>query len=242
MLEYAHMPPIESHHHRSRFAKLTSEIREVVFGLGDGLVSTLGAVTGIAGATYDSSLVILTGLIVISVEAISMGAGEYLSSKSERELWEKRMREEEKEIADEPEREREELREFYRAKGLSPAEVETVSALVMQHPAWALEEMAVHELGIQATAPESPVRGAVFMFFAYMAGGLVPLSPYFFIPVHQAFLPSIGVTAITLFIVGAGKARFTTGRWIRGGLEMAGISLAAAAVGLLVGRFVVTIS
>lgn len=229
----------EPHHHSSHISKFVGGIRETIFGLGDGLVSTVGTITGIAGATYDSFIVILAGLVLVAVEALSMSVGEYLSSKSENEVWQKYIDEERKEITEEPERERQELEDFYREKGLSAQEVKSVSDIVAKHPAWVLEEMAVHELKLSPVPPESPLRGAFIMFFTYIIGGLVPLAPYFVVPVHQAFLPSIGATTTALFVIGALKARFTTGKWLRGGLEMTILSLIAASIGLIVGRMVV---
>lgn len=232
------MATLEPHHHRSSLAKITSEIREIVFGLGDGLVSTMGAITGIAGATHNTFFVILSGFVIVSVEAISMGVGEYLSSKSEKEVWRKKITEEEREIKEQPERERLELKQFYREKGLTDTEVEQVTAIVAKHPAWVVEEMAIHELGVSPIVPHSPVRGALFMFLAYIAGGIVPIIPYFFVVVDRGIFFSVLATAIALFFIGALKARYTTGRWFKGGLEMMLLSLTAAAIGYSVGQLV----
>lgn len=229
---------VEPHHHSSRASQIMSELREIMFGLGDGLVSTLGTITGIAGATYNSFFVILSGLVLVAVEALSMSVGEYLSSKSETELWQKRMDEERKEIKEEPERERVELEGFYREKGLPERDVQYVTNLVAKRPDWVLEEMAVHELKMSPVAPTSPLRGAFFMLFFYIAGGLVPILPYFFLTVHEGILPSVVVTAGALFVIGGVKARYTTGKWIKGGFEMMLLSLAAAAIGYEVGQLV----
>src|SRR5689334_1511262 len=82
-------------HHR--YGRLLDAIRELVFGLEDGLVSTLGAVAGIAAGTEDGRIVVLSGLVLVSVEALSMAAGSYLSNKSHREMLEKRIEDERRE-------------------------------------------------------------------------------------------------------------------------------------------------
>ncbi|MDO8451414.1 MAG: VIT1/CCC1 transporter family protein [bacterium] len=215
--------------------------REIIFGLEDGLVSTLGAVTGIAGATFDSYTIILSGVVLVAVEALSMGVGEYLSSKSKHELWERQMREERREVHEKPEEERAELATFLRDKGVSETDAAAAVEIIQRYPNWMLEEMAVHELGTSPVPSPSPVIGGVYMFFAYILGGSVPLVPYMLFPASRVLIPSIVSTAIVLFLLGAIMGRVTTGRWIRSGCEMAGVSLAAAGLGLLVGRIVTAV-
>lgn len=221
--------------------RISSVIREMVFGLEDGMVSTLGVVTGIAGATMDSFTVVLSGLVLIAVEALSMGVGEYASSRSKQEVWERKMRDEQREIREKPKEERRELEIFLQEKGLSAADVTTAADLIVRHPAWMLEEMAVHEHGGMPNASHSPVTGGVVMFIAYIIGGIVPLAPYLFFSPSRVLIPSIIATAFALFVLGAWKGRITTGRWVRSGCEMVGLSLTAAGIGYAVGRAVTSV-
>lgn len=163
-------------------------MREIVFGLEDSFVSTLGAVTGIAAGVQDTHIVILSGLVIVSVEAVSMSAGSYLSNKSATEAEQEVLHEEGK----------------------------TRSAAIHTHL----------------------IRSAVVMGIFYTIGGLVPLAPYFFLPIDFAYGPSIFFTALCLFALGAWSASFSKKSAWRGGAQMAAISLAAAVLGFVIGRAV----
>src|SRR5690348_8031501 len=126
-------------HHR--FGRLLDAIRELVFGLEDGLVSTLGAVAGIAAGTEDGRIVVLSGLVLISVEALSMAAGSYLSNKSHQEMLQKRIADEREEIETKPEEETEELRVMYRQRGFTEPEVEILVSRIVQDKELWLEEI-----------------------------------------------------------------------------------------------------
>ncbi len=168
-----------------------SDIREIVFGFEDGVVSTLGAITGIAAGTGSSFVVILSGIVIVIVEAVSMGAGSYLSGKSAREVLETK---------------------------------------VKQNPRLEKE--------FEFFFPKSQLHGALLMWLSYMVGGVVPLLPYFFLPIRMSYLPSIILALLVLLSLGAWKTRFTGRSWSKSALEMAAVSLGAALVGFVVGRVV----
>lgn len=211
-------------------------LREAVFGVQDGLVSTLGALTGIAAGTQQREPVIIAGLVIIVVESLSMSAGSYLSSKSQREYLERLLREEEKEIAEDPEGEREELKEMYRQRGFTEDEITIVVNRLMSNPKLLLEDMAHKELGIVPTQMEEPLGNALVMGTAYVAGGLVPVLPYLFLPVAAALPISIGGTTVMLFLFGGLKGRLVKQSWWRSGLEMLLVAGVAALAGFFVGR------
>ncbi len=162
-------------------------MREIVFGLEDSLVSTLGAVVGIAAGAPSRNIVILSGLVLVVVEAISMAAGSYLSSKS----------------ADEAER------EFAREGKKKDAPME-----------------------------HHPIRGAFVMGAFYVLGGCVPLTPFLLLPLAQASIVAVVVTACTLFLVGMFAAWISRRSLVRGGMEMLVVSLSAAGAGYAIGSFV----
>ncbi len=193
-----------------------SRLRDAVFGTQDGLISTLGALTGIAAGTQDGRVVVLAGLVIIVVESLSMAAGSYLSSESQREYLEHLLREEHESILKDPEGERKELRQMYR--------------LLL------LEDMAHKELGITHQILEEPVGNAFVMGTAYVAGGLVPTLPYWLLPVQAAMQVSITVAAGVLFAVGAAKGRLVGKSWWRNGLEMLAVAGMAAVAGYVIGR------
>lgn len=169
--------------------EIVDSMREIVFGLEDSLVSTMGAITGIAVGTGSQYIVILSGLVLIAAEATSMAAGSYLSTKHVREA----------EIL------------FHKRKGFD-----------------------VHE------ETSHPIRAAIVMGVFYLLGGVVPLAPYFLLPVNQAVVPAVIVTAFSLFLVGVWAASFTKTSKLKSGLEMTVVSLVAAFIGYVIGRAVAT--
>ena len=229
------MDPQPREHHGVSSAVRT-RLRDAVFGTQDGLISTLGALTGIAEGTQSGQAVIIAGLVIIVVESLSMAAGSYLSSKSQREYLERLLREEEEEIKTEPEKERQEIWDMYRARGYTDAEIEVIAKRLMADPRLLLEDMAHKELGICPTAFEEPLGNAFVMGTAYVLGGLVPIFPYLLLPVGPAMPVSIGMTFLVLFLFGGLKGRIVKQVWWRSGIEMLVIAGLAALAGFVIGR------
>lgn len=227
-----------THDPHRRFGRLLDAIRELVFGLEDGLVSTLGAVAGIAAGTEDGRIVILSGLVLVAVEALSMAAGSYLSNKSHREMLEKRIADERREIEEKPGEETEELRVMYRQRGFSEDEIAIlVRRIVADKELW-LEEMMAKELRIGAGDLEEPKSRALIMGAAYVAGGAVPVIPFLLLPVEKALVVAVAAAVTALFAIGFVKAGATgRSRW-KGGMEMVVVASAAAVIGYAIGGFV----
>jgi len=205
-------------HHRA--SKFISSIREIVFGVEDGMVSTLGAVTGIAVGSQDYFTVMLSGFVIISVESISMGIGSFLSSRSERQIIERKLFEETAEIKNFPKEESVELYEIYTKEGW-PAE----TARLMVDAASAnnklmLNEMAYRELGVIPKEDGSSMRDGLFMFISYVIGGFIPLAAYFFFPIYPAVYLSIFITLIGLFILGSATSKYTKQNLLKSGFYM----------------------
>lgn len=215
---------------------LLDSIRELVFGLEDGLVSTLGAVAGVAAGTNDSRIVILTGAVILVVESLSMAAGSYLSSKSHREFLQKRVEDERREIEKKPEQETEELRVMYRERGFTKEETDlVVNRITSDKDLW-LEEMVAKELGIGKADLRSSKSHALVMGLAYVVGGSVPVLPYVVLPVRLALPLSILATVFALFFVGYWKGVVTRISRIKSGLEMIIIAATASGIGYLIGN------
>ena len=228
-----------SHHElKTKTGQLGSMLREGVFGLGDGVVSTLGAVTGIAVGTGSKFVVLLSGFVVIAVESLSMAAGSYLSSKSERELLERYLDEERWEIKHRPKHEEEELREIYKKKGFVKKEIDMIVARLQKNPQAMLEEMAYHELKIIPENLEKPSSNAFIMGVSYIVGGLIPLSAYLFFEMSTALWTAIVLSVIVLFVVGAYKTKLTHKNPWKSGFEMMSISLGAALIGYVIAKIV----
>ncbi len=214
---------------------IRNRLRDAVFGTQDGLISTLGALTGIAEGTRDRTAVVIAGLVIVTVESLSMAAGSYLSSKSHREYLERLLREEREAIRKNPEEEREELRAMYRIRGYTDPEITLIEKRLFSDDRLLLEDMAHKELGICPQSLDEPVGNALVMGVAYILGGLVPTVPYFVFPIPRAMPISILCTTLCLFALGGAKGWVVRQSWWRSGLEMLAVAGLAAAVGFLIG-------
>jgi len=215
-----------------------SSIRELIFGLEDGIVSTGGAVVGIAAGTGDKKVVVLSGIVIVIVEALSMAAGTFLSSKSKRQLIERRIGDELKEIEETPEQEKAELRQIYRDRGFTEEEIGILLKRITKDKDLWLEEMAVKELGIGLEQLAEPKGGAAVMWVAYMAGGLVPVAPFFIMGVSAAIYTSFALAVVALFSLGWWKAYVTKTSVLRGAFEMTAIAASAGVAGFVIGKLV----
>lgn len=213
-----------------------SRLRDAVFGTQDGLISTLGALTGIAEGTESRETVVISGIVIIVVESLSMAAGSYLSSKSQRQYLQRLLREEEETIARDPEGERREIWAMYRARGYPDEEIEMIANRLLSDKELLLEDMAHKEMGISPARLESPAGNALVMGIAYILGGLIPVFPYLTLSMNAAVPVSILGTLIALFLFGGLKGRLIGQTGWRSGLEMVGIAGLAAVAGYGIGR------
>ena len=221
-------------HHQK--APRSATIREVIFGLEDGLVSTLGALTGIAAGTSNRFVIILSGFVIIAVESISMAVGSYLSSKSELDIDKRKLTEEEFELKEYPAEEKTELAGMYVADGWSPPLAAEMAEEASKNHKLFLQEMAYRELKVFPENLERPMSNALFMGLSYLLGGAIPLIPYLILSVSGAISVSVVVTLSALFILGALTSRYSKRSWWRAGLEMFLLASAAALIGYLVGQ------
>lgn len=220
-------------HHKE--GKFLDNIREVVFGMQDGMVSTLGAVTGIAIGSGELFVILLAGIAIIAVESISMGIGSYTSSRSEKKLIERKLDEECEEIINYPDEEKVELEGLFIEDGWSEDMAKMMSKEASKSRKLMLREMAYRELHVSPDLVETPVINGIFMFFAYIVGGIIPLSAYFFIPVTNAVVVSISITLVALFALGSIISRFTNEAWYKTGAHMFFFGGVALLVGYIVG-------
>ncbi len=220
------------------WGSLRNNVRDVVFGLEDSLVSTLGTVTGVAVATHDSFYVILTGVILVFVEAISMTAGSYLSTKSAKELYDERAKQDHARVLHERVSDNESLAEMFQRKGFSKQEVVfAVEAIGRERKLW-LKEVARCEYRHAPSVSSTPVVAAMFMGAFYLLGGFFTFTPYTFLPMNIAIPITIIATLLALFLVGVLKAKLTGSNVWRSGVEMFAVSTTAAAIGYGLGIIV----
>ncbi|MFA6304584.1 MAG: VIT1/CCC1 transporter family protein [Patescibacteria group bacterium] len=220
------------HHQKS---SIITSIKEVIFGLEDGMVSTLGAISGIAAGTHNQATVILSGLVIIAVESISMGVGIFLSDSSAKDIDDRKIKEEEFEIDNFLEQEKEELKGFYEQDGWPEALAGQMSIVASQNKKLLLKEMATRELKI-FNEPSQSLKKGLIMFASYVVGGLIPLLPYFFLPLPHATYLSVSLTLLGLFSLGLGVAKFSFNFWLKSALKMLILGGLALGVGLLMSQ------
>ena len=213
--------------------------RAAVLGVNDGLVSNFSLVTGVAGGTANlgnTNIVLLAGTAGLLAGAFSMAAGEYISMRTQRDLYEHDLEKERIELLEWPEEEEEELFLIYRAKGLTESEARRVAQRVMADPRTALDTMAREELGLDPSELGTPWGAAASSFFAFVGGALVPLLPYALGAGDSALAISAISSAAALAIVGSALAAISGRSPAWGGLRMLLAGGAAASVTYGVGR------
>jgi VIT1/CCC1 family predicted Fe2+/Mn2+ transporter len=218
---------------RHRSGAAGNALRAGVFGVNDGLVSNAALIFGLAGAGLPASTIVLTGVAGLLAGAFSMAAGEYVSMRTQREMFEYQIGLERDELERYPQEEAAELALIYAAKGLSQADAQQLADRLIEDPERALDTLAREELGLNPEELGSPWVAAVSSFTAFACGATVPLTPYLF-EATRALEGAIGLTALGLFGVGAAMSLFTGRRALRSGLRMLAIgALAGAATGLI---------
>lgn len=215
---------------KGRIAALT-RIREVVFGMQDGLLTTATLGAAIAGATESSRTVIIAGLAGALGGMMSMSAGAFLGSRAEREVQESELAREAREIETKPEEELAELIEIYRREGFRYDEAVEMAERLAQDRDLMLRTLAEKELGLSPDVEVSPAKDAAAMGTSYIVGGILPLIPYFILEGVTAVLSSVAVAVSALFAMGAVKAQFTHRNPVLSGLEIMAIGAGVAAAG-----------
>jgi len=213
-------------------------VRDIVIGMSDGLTVPFALAAGLSGASQISSALIVTaGLAEVAAGSIAMGLGGYLAARSEAEHYASERSREETEIVTLPERERDEVAHIFREYGLSDAQIEPIlQAFHTNRPAW-VDFMMRFELGLEQPDPRRALRSALSIAAAYVAGGLIPLSPYMMVArPHTGLLVSIVVTLLALLVFGYIKGLFTGARPIRSALQTTLIGGLAAAAAFLIAR------
>jgi len=211
-------------------------LRAAVFGVNDGLVSNASLILGVAGASANSSIILLSGVAGLLAGAFSMAAGEYISVRSQREMFEHQIGLERNELAQYPEEEAEELALIYAARGLAREDALKLAKAIISDPAQALDTLAREELGLNPEELGSPWGVAMFSFLSFAGGALVPLLPFLGLAGDRALPVSIAFTALALFAIGAAISLFTGRSALRDGLRMLFIGAVAGALTYAIGK------
>ncbi|HET7028548.1 MAG TPA: VIT1/CCC1 transporter family protein [Candidatus Limnocylindrales bacterium] len=210
-------------------------LRAAIFGISDGLVSNTSLVMGVAGASSDPRLILLSGIAGLLAGSFSMAAGEYISMQSQRELFERQIELEREELRMMPEEEEGELASIYRAKGFTADEARRVAHRLFQDPEAALDTLIREELGLDPDELGNPWSAAGGSFVAFGVGAAVPVAPYLVGGGSAIFVVSIAISLAAMFAVGVGVSLLTGRSAFFAGLRQVAIGAAAATVTYFVG-------
>ena len=211
-------------------------IGDAIYGVNDGLGAVFGIVSGMAGYTGGSEVVLAAGLAGTLASALSMGAGAYLSAKSQREVYESEVSRERLEIEEDPHEELLELELFYQLKGFSAEEASAMAERLHKEPKQFLRTLVHEELGLSEETFPNPWRSTVSAGVSTAIGGFIPIIPFFFTVGMPAVIASFIISTIAHFAVGASKSLVTQRKWWASGAEMTMVGILEAAVTYGLGR------
>jgi len=229
----AHMSELDTE--PRRIERLAS-IREVVFGTQDGLVSTFAVVAGLAAAGVGPLVVLLGGAVSAMAGVLSMSIGTFLSSRAQRQLYERELERERREIREHQGEEIAELIAALAARGMARTDAAEVARRIARHPDILLSALSIFELGLAPQRLGAPVRDALVMAVAFGLASIVPLLPFVVIQGLGALGVSAMLTLVALFCVGVLKARVAGVSALRSGFEVAALAAASGLISFGLGR------
>ena len=226
---------IESH------LKSSDLLRDVVIGMSDGLTVPFALAAGLSGAVDQSGIIVIAGIAEVAAGSIAMGLGGYLAGKTEQDHYKSEVKREYNEVENLRHKEIEETKDFFANIGLSPALQEQATEEISQDKDRWVKFMMKFELGLDKPDPKRATKSALNIGLSYIAGGIIPLSPYFFITDSvEALKISVIATLICLFIFGYFKSKITGVNPITGALKVMLIGAIAAAAAFGVAKLFVT--
>lgn len=218
------------------------EVREIIFGAQDGLVSTLAVVATVAGASQQSFPIVVAGVASGLAGVFSMAAGEYIGSKSQREIFDAQIADERQEIEERPGESEAEVAFMLAEEGLDEDEAARVAGLLAKRPEVLLRTMVSKELGIQVEDEHGSVlQGALLMGAAFGLGAAVPVLPFLLLPVWLALPVAAVATGGVLFAIGVIKSRWTKRSAFRSGVEVLLLAAVAGVAGYILGTLLPTL-
>lgn len=210
----------------------TSYLRDWIYGGIDGAVTTFAIVSGVAGAGLPSSVIVILGFANLIADGFSMAASNFSGTRAERGEIEQLWAIEERHIEEEPEGEKEEIRQIYQRKGFRGEELERVVGVITADRSRWVRTMLTEEYGVPLKV-RSPFLAALSTFSAFVVCGLVPVVPFLVQP--DSFFVSATLTGLVFFAIGCVKSVWSPMRWWTSGLETFVIGAAAAALAYGVG-------
>lgn len=226
-----------SEHKHTSFSA-SSNLRAAVFGVNDGLISNMSLILGIVGANADPHFIVLAAIAGLLAGASSMAAGEYISVRSQREVFEYQITIEKQELEEYPEEEMEELSLIYQARSVPKPEADMLAKLMIENPETGLNTLAREELGLNPEDLVSPYGAMLSSFFSFAFGAAIPLIPFLCGNHSWNLVTSIALTAITLFIVGTILSLFTNRNPIFLGMRMLVVGIIAGGLTFFIGHLI----
>lgn len=223
------------HDHIESHLKSSDMLKDVVIGMSDGLTVPFALAAGLSGAVDSSNIIVIAGIAEIAAGSIAMGLGGYLAGKTEQDHYRSEVKREHHEVENLREREIEETKDFFANIGLSKEIQEKATEEIARDKDRWVDFMMKYELGLDKPDPKRATKSALNIGLSYVAGGIIPLSPYFFISSStEALKYSVVATLICLFIFGYFKSRITGVNAIAGAFRvmMIGAIAASAAFGV----------
>ncbi|MDE2118002.1 MAG: VIT1/CCC1 transporter family protein [Betaproteobacteria bacterium] len=225
--------------HVERHFRASQTVRDIVIGMADGLTVPFALAAGLSGAVASSHIITTAGIAEIAAGSVAMGLGGYLAARGDAEHYARELQREQQEVQTIPEQEAAEIVEVLEAYGVSAEQsAPVVAALRADREAW-VRFMMRFELGLEQPEPGRATQSAATIAGAYIAGGLIPIMPYFVAPSVAGALPySVAVTLIALAVFGYIKGGFTGTSPLRSALQTLLIGGAAAAAAFVLARAV----
>ncbi len=222
---------------KERIGKL-ERIRQLVFGSLDGLLVPLGVISGVAGGTNNSHVVVIAGLAEAFAGALSMGAGEFISARSEAQVQQTEIAKELQEMRTNPRYELQEMAQLLEHEGISEEDARQITTLLAKYQPAYQRTMVEKELGLQMDVETVQIPEALTMGISYIIGSIFPLIAYFFFPVRTALPLSLLLTLIALIIVGIIKGRLAQMNLFRSVAEIVLVGIVSAGGGYFLGNII----
>jgi VIT1/CCC1 family predicted Fe2+/Mn2+ transporter len=224
-------PPTSPHETRA-----TGFLRPAVFGGSDGLVSNLALVMGVAGASSDNQAIVIAGIAGLLAGAFSMAVGEYISVRSQHELFDAQRRLQVEQLRIDEAGERAILEGIYQERGFNPEEARAIVGTLFATPERALDSMMRDEVGLDPKAIGGPWAAAISSFLAFISGAIIPLLPFLLLTGTPALIGGVAISLGALFLLGLGVSRLTGRPPLRCGLRQMGLGGIAALITFLIGQ------
>ena len=226
-----------AHPHPETHFTDSESVRDIVIGMSDGLTVPFALAAGLSGAVESSGISLTAGLAEVAAGAIAMGLGGYMAGRTDIEHYASERAREERETAELPHKEAAEVHEILRSYGLDEDDAaRVVKSIKADKKRW-VDFMMRFELGLEEPDPKRAARSALTISLAYIAGGLIPLAPYFFFgSVRTALLASALVTLLALLVFGYIKGLFTTGKPVRSAIQTVIVGGLAASAAFLIAK------